>query len=348
MKHKAYLLALPTVVLASGCAEWALDNGPPQVPEAAGTWLAPLEPAPAEVWAPVPSTRWVTAPSSGELSARWLLPPGSAWAPYQKATLITALDDESRAADLPDVERLDVVADAWTAASAVANAGLPAGTMWVVDLRGAGSVAFAAALSQVGRQAVAPVLTFNNWPAENEFVPAEETLAALVAMRPLSPVAAGSQPIPVFLLDAWRLAYRYDAPDAEVTDNRYMLTPSDFPSADVLRMRGIERIVYVVEHLEPGRTEEDDLHETFLAYQRVGIEISIVDLEMLAATEPAARWVERIYASPLYVDETRETIVTDPHFYLRARGGFGGPRVIYGGWRGLGGSHGCFAFHAGG
>jgi hypothetical protein len=282
------------------------------------------------------------------LSARWLLAPGSPWAPYQKATLVTALDESDRFAELPDVEKLDVVAEARRAASAVAAAGLPADTLWMVDLRGAGSVAFGAALSMGSRDAVAPILTFNNWPAENEFVPAEETLAALVSMQPLLPPANGSAEVPVFLLDSWRLAYRHDSPDPEVTDNRYMLTQSDFPSAEVLRARGISRVVYVVESLETAPTEEDDLHETLLAYQEAGIAISITDLGALGLAEPGEPWRERRHERPLYVDTERVTIVSDPSFFFRARSGFGGPRVIYGGYSGLGGSHGCFAFHGGG
>jgi hypothetical protein len=72
---------------------------------------------------------------------------------------------------------------------------------------------------------VSLVTTFNNWPADNELVPAEETLAALVTMQPNLGADDEAGACPVFLLDAWRLAYRDDEINDEVTDNRYMLTP---------------------------------------------------------------------------------------------------------------------------
>jgi hypothetical protein len=341
--HKAFVLAIPTAVLASGCAEWAVDNRPPETPTAVGD---PPSTA-VESWSPVPPTRHLLAPSAQELSARWLLPAASPWAPYQKATLLTALEETEHDADLPDVEQLEVVGAARRAAKAVAASGLPPQTMWVVDLRGAGSVAFGAALTAATAEWVAPVLTFHNWPAENEFVPAEETLSALIATQPYLPDSDGSAEVPVFLLDSWRLAYRYDSPDPEVTDNRYMLTPADFPAPEVLLQRGIRRVVYVVEDLQVSSAEEDDLHEVFLAYENAGIAVSIADLNLLALAQPGPLWEEQRYVQPLYCDPNRVTIVSDPSFYFRARGGFGGPRVIYGGYRGVGGAYG-FGLHGGG
>ena len=47
--------------------------------------------------------------------------------------------------ELPRVAELDVVIEAEQAARVVANVGLPEDTMWMVDLRGAASVAFGAA-----------------------------------------------------------------------------------------------------------------------------------------------------------------------------------------------------------
>jgi len=219
--------------------------------------------------------------------------------------------------------------------------------MWLVDMRGAASVAFGAALSNLSPEAVTPILTFNNWPAELEVVPAEETLSALVAMRPTHRAAPdGGQP--VFLLDAWRLAYRNETPDDEATDNRYMLTPSDFPDAAALLARGIDHVLYVVESRTTTTTEEDDLQQTLLAYQHAGIAVSIVDLAWLARREAPVRWDEYLREVPLTIDPDRITVVSDPGFYVRAQGGFGGVHVYPGshppfhggaGW-GIGGGHG--------
>jgi hypothetical protein len=292
------------------------------------------------------------APSTAEVAARWVLPESNPWAAYDKMTLLASLGATDRVIELPHVQELDVVLDAQRAAEVVARVGLPEDTMWLLDLRGAASVAFAATLSKASSQGVAPVMTFNNWPAQNELVPAEETLAALVTMQPKLP--SPSDPgIPVFLLDAWRLAYRHERPDDETTDNRYMLTPSDLPDVAVLQSRGVRHVMYVVENLSVTTTEEDDLHESFAAYQAAGITISMVDLRWLFALENPSRWDERLYDRRLFV-EPRVTIMDDELFYRRAHGGFGGVHV-YGGGVGHGfgagigqGAHGGHGGHGGG
>jgi hypothetical protein len=278
--------------------------------------------------------REVTLPSDADAVAAWALPPTSPWARYEKLTLLSYLADVPVTATMPDVGALDVVRRAEAAAARVAGAGIPTDTMWVIDLRGAASVAFGATLSADARQPVAPVITFNNWPADNEVVPAEQTLAALVSMRP-RPLAAGEiQATPVFLLDAWRLALREVEPDPSAIDNRYVLLSSDFPDPAVLRARGIRRIVYVVEDRGQSTTEEDDFHEVALAYQDAGLTLSLVDLQQLSGLDvdvPAEhldeRWAYWLDDWALAVG-TRLTLFDDPRFYERARGGFGGVRAL--------------------
>ena len=104
---------------------------------------------------------------------------------------------------MPDINGLDVVRRAQAAASRLATQGVPPDTMWVIDLRGAASVAFGATLSQEASRPVAPVMTFNNWPADNEVVPAEQTLAAL--RRAQQPDVAAKEDL---LAEELRLAAR--------------------------------------------------------------------------------------------------------------------------------------------
>jgi hypothetical protein len=343
MIRRSFALAIPTALLASGaagCVEMGADASPPQMPVRENTASAALEAGP-----DVPPGRTVTVPSFDETAASWLLPATNPWAPYQKSTLLSVLDASEHVAELPDVMALAVVTQARRAATAVGAAGPPAGAMWVVDLRGAASVAFGAMLSVKSSESIAPVITFHNRPADNELIPAEETLAALATMRP-QPLLENEAGQPVFLLDAWRLAYRSERPDDEVNDNRYMLTPADLPDAGVLLARGINRIFYVVESLEIAKEEEDDLHEVFAEYQAAGIAICMVDLDLLAGVEPGSLWDEQLcYQRPLYIDPNRVTIVSQPSFYFRARGGFGGPGILHGGGHGFGGRH---AFGMGG
>jgi hypothetical protein len=350
--YQVTALAIPTALLASACSptdEWVR---PPLMPEPdAQTQTVPLPgdtpSTSVHEWRQIPPTRMMTVPSVGEAAAKWTLPPGNPWAPYQKTTLLMTLDSDERSGTLPDVEQLEVVASARRAASVVAAGGLPEGTMWLVDLRGPASVAFGATLSRESREPVSPVMTFNNWPADNESIPAEETLAALCTMQPRLP-AARAPSVPVFMLDAWRLAYRYDHPDDETTDNRYMLTSSDLPDGATLRARNIDHVLYVVESLEGAQLEEDDLHQTFLDYQAMGITTSIVDLAQLGGV--ADQWEETPYfGQPLYIDSGRITIISDASFYHRARGGFGGTHVVYGGGHGFAGAYGfVFGAHGGG
>jgi hypothetical protein len=257
-----------------------------------------------------PAWRQTAVPPMTEAMSRWMLPPQNPWSHYSKLTLLSALDGARSEVQLPEVSHLDVVADARVAATRLAAAGLPADTLWIIDLRGAASVAFGATLSELSAEPVAPVLTFNNWPSNNELVPAEETLAALVQYRPQLP-RVGVAGHPVFLLDAWRLAYRYDQPDDDVVDNRYMLSASDFPD-------GLD----VVEDLDETDTEEDDLNDLLTRYHAAGVGVSMVDLGWLSA--PDLPPLREYFTAHTFVVERRETIVTDPHFYRRSHGGFGG------------------------
>jgi hypothetical protein len=305
------------------------------------------------------ATEW-SLPSSAELDARWHLAPSSPWSRFHKPTLISSVDPMSGHATLPDVRRLEVAADADRAAAHVAEVGLPSDTLWLVDLRGAASAAFVSRLSRDAREPIAPVVTFNNWPATEAVVPAEETLAGLLAYPPRLPPpdeTALRKAHPVFLLDSWRLAYRFDEPEEGIFDNRYMLMPSDLPDVEMLRQHGITRIVYVVEDLDDAEVEEDDLNASFRAWQAAGIGIYLVDLDFLRSVPPPvngawqADWAIRLAPQSLWVRD-RYTLVEDPRFYARARGGFGlawgrpflapgfrvyGPRFYPGGGGGGGG-----------
>ena len=292
----------------------------------------------------VPDSREYALPTSAQLAAAWQVAPQSPWARYHKGTLLSAVDPMAGHATLPDVRRLEVAREAEAAAAHLAQVGLPANTLWLLDLRGAASAAFASRLSRESREPIAPVVTFNNWPAQDSVVPAEETLAGLLAFPPRLPppdAVALRNAHPVFLLDSWRLAYRFDEPGDETFDNRYMLMPSDLPDAETLRAQAITRVVYVVEDLDDAEVEEDDLNASFRAWQAAGIGIYIVDLEFLkkvpapvAGTWPVD-WAARLAPRGHWARD-RYTLVDDPRFYARARGGFGlmfGRPFIYPGYR---------------
>ena len=310
----------------------------------------------------VPEGAEVVLPSSTDLARAWQLPSDVAWSRYAKGTLMASVDPMGASATLPDVRSLEVVAQAEKAAVNVARSGLPRNTLWVVDLRGAASCAFAARLSKEAREPVAPVVTFNNWPADDAVVPADETLAGLLAFQPKPLPSSTTTAAPVFLLDSWRLAYRFDKPSDETYDNRYMVMASDLPDAATLKAQGITRVVYLVEDLDDAEVEEDDLHVSFGAWQAAGVGIYMVDLAFLNDVPPPANgtwlvdWNARLGPSAFRVRD-RYTLVDDPVFYGRARAGFGfafGRPAYHGHYRGGGGygygsgSHGSFRGGGGG
>jgi hypothetical protein len=129
---------------------------------------------------------------------------------------------------------------------------------------------------------------------------------------------------PIILLDAWRLAFRDDSPDDDVTDNRYMLSPADLPDAASLRALGVSRVVYLVEDLDEAETEEDDLHEAFMAYEAAGLSIFMVDLRFAAKQLQGHVVWNDVLVTHRYIVHPRVTICSDIHFYARSRGGFGG------------------------
>jgi hypothetical protein len=326
------LLLSPLALLASGCA------------------VRPWTPAVSVAyWSPAPQVHALQLPAQDDALRRWELPPSDPWAGYAKYTLLSSLDSRSVQVELPDVALLDTVQRAAAAGRQIGSEGLPPDTLWIVDMRGAASVAFGVALSQAADEPVSLVPTFNNWPAQDELIPAEETLAAMTTMSPHlpDPGAAGSRP--VFLLDAWRLAYRFDQPGDDTYDNRYILSPSDLPDPQTLRAHGIRRVVYLVQSLDDASVEEDDIHLSFLEWTRAGIPIAMIDLDRAEERTATDRWDEIWLDDGLWV-EPRVTIVDEPGFYLRARGGFGGlharpsPVHVGGGWTGhggYGGAHGA-------
>jgi hypothetical protein len=295
----------------------------------------------------VDHTEHKALPSSADLAARWRLPASLVWSRYQKITLVSSLDSTPADEELPAIEDLDVVRRASAVGARVADLGVPSDAMWLVDMRGAASVAFAASLSNRSPAPVAPVATFNNWPAENELVPAEETLAALIDFTPKIPAENTPNATPVLMLDAWRLAYRFDEPDDDVHDNRYVLNPPDFPDVATLKSQGIARVFYLVEDLDDAEVEEDDVHSVFIEYQAAGIQLFMIDLSTIEKASSLAPGAPEI-AARLLVVEPRAVLLDDPTFYARAHGGFGGLYAVGGGYWGGGFVHYGGGWHGGG
>jgi hypothetical protein len=153
----------------------------------------------------------------------------------------------------------------------------PATWALVVDLPGPESVAFAAGLQPF----CTAVFTFANWPHPRGVVPAHLTLAATVYYRATFAEALRALRRPaVFVLDRNRLAPYRDAQD--LFDNRYAV---NVPTVDLLRERGVERVLYVVPAgVDP--VELDDLNERFVEYRSAGVAVHMLGLGDLRLSDP--------------------------------------------------------------
>jgi len=238
--------------------------------------------------------------NSDDAYAVWA-PAESPWSPWVKPILFASEPDWDGAHD-PELAVIE--APPWLekpGSSAGYREARPAtpsadvSTAIVLDLLGAGGVAWGVALARKGWR---PVPLYNALTGPSPFLampsivdpssisapfgaPAPVLTAALVdvwpilrAMRRATPILGalalpGTAP-PVFLLDADR-RFGQGPPVPGRFDNRSISLPTDFPSAVFLRSRGIERVIVV----QGSSTEpQEDLAHTLLAWQEGGISIA--------------------------------------------------------------------------
>jgi hypothetical protein len=153
----------------------------------------------------------------------------------------------------------------------------------VVDLEGSEAVRAGLELARRGWR---PVPLFNATRGSKPLVDVFPTMTMLVAggeliastrIRPDAP--------PAFLIDARRMT-GYPVPGTY--DNRSIVLPQDFPSANLLRSRGINTAVLVREGT--GRPQED-LSHVLLRWQRGGISLKAQNLngeeDNLVVTPPS-------------------------------------------------------------
>jgi hypothetical protein len=193
-------------------------------------------------------------------------PPSAIWSRWAKPVLFSQMDsiapEENAAPDLP----VDV---SWAIGSDGATA-------MVVDLPGAQGVTLALSLAAVGYR---PVPLYNACPAPR-------LAKALVDVRPIMiALTSGASLLeslglpddapPAFLLDDSRNPATV-ASSPGMFDNRSVSLPTDFPSANFLRSRGIRLIVLVQSrHSYPA----PDLAHSLRRWQQAGLSILAVDID---------------------------------------------------------------------
>jgi hypothetical protein len=132
----------------------------------------------------------------------------------------------------------------------------------VVDLPGERALQVGAALTEHG---FAPVVLFNGVAsARNPIIAHDEALKALICYG--AALRMAEEPSPAFLLDSRRMQ---GTPVPGRYDNRWVTFPQDFPSAGLMRMRGIKRCYLLLD----GKRVADDLAHVLKRWQDAGIEM---------------------------------------------------------------------------
>ncbi|MFH0953194.1 MAG: hypothetical protein V1873_02570 [Verrucomicrobiota bacterium] len=195
-----------------------------------------------------------------ELYAMWssVSPTWSRWA---KPVLFAKLRPVWEAGAMPDWRGLDT---SWAPPPQEKTA-------LVVNLPGADSVRYGVALAARG---YAPVPLYNTCPGMDELVHVEGIMNALIGLSiELRGMRLEADAPPAFLLDADRLAGGAK-PLPRHFDNRWVVLPQDFPSANFLLSQGV-RTAMLVQYLvsSPG----DDLSHVLRRWQDAGIRVLMKD-----------------------------------------------------------------------
>ena len=194
-------------------------------------------------------------------------PPDGVWSPWVKPVLFAHL---SASGTLPKVEVSDFAGDLQPPRSG--------GRAIVVDLPGFESIGLGLDLLRFGFR---PVTLFNACPAPEflgertgEVVPTTLLLSALLqGTERLQSAGLPLDAPPAFLLDSDRLGIGLPIGLGRF-DNRWVVFTTDFPSANVLALRGIVGVQVV----HRGALN-DDLIDVLRQWQRAGLELSHIDLQ---------------------------------------------------------------------
>jgi hypothetical protein len=198
-------------------------------------------------------------------------PPQAVWSRWAKPVLFAETGLPPLAPGLIEIPEPGIHADQQTAV--------------IVDLPGAESVAAGLALARAGFR---PVPLYNTSSHPFALVDTKPIVEALVAGAPeLAGITLFQEATPAFLLDAQRLAPGKAAVPGRF-DNRWVVFPQDFPSANFLLSRGVRRVVLLWR--EEGLLPED-LSHVLLRWQKAGIELWSCrpggDLQPLTVARPS-------------------------------------------------------------
>jgi hypothetical protein len=213
-------------------------------------------------------------------------PPGAAWSLWAKPVLFVQMPEPG--ADAPPPAETAPWQDrdtSWVPAH-------DGHTFLVIDLPGEESVYVALTLARRGYR---PVPLFNACTADRELVDQKRIQCALQrGAADLQAQHLAADAPPAFLLDSLRSYYRGGLPGD--FDNHWRAYPEDFPSVELLRGRGLTRML-LVQSGRPG--VPDDLQMTLWDWQQAGIAVQCKDVtnavppQLLRLAAPS--WLRRLW-----------------------------------------------------
>jgi hypothetical protein len=239
----------------------------------------------------------------GETSYDAWAPAGGIWTPWAKPALFVHMEKcQLLGESLGDWKSIDV---RWAPEPRRATA-------LIVDLPGLLAARTGVALAAVGYR---PVPLYNVTVGARPLVAVEpigdclmEGSAALMEMR----IAADAPP--AFLLDSKRLKPDI-IPVPGHFDNRWMVTPQDFPSANMMLSRGIAEVIVVQ---NDDRLPLEDLAHVLLRWQKSGIRIRTLEAGSTRGVQDITVKEPSMFRKAWY----RALALTG--FRRNAAGGFGG------------------------
>lgn len=191
------------------------------------------------------------------------------WVQWVKPALFDRLD-EVHAAEKAQPAR---ASKALARIESIDTSWLPPKSAVIVDLPGRRAVRAALAL---GRRGLRPVFAVNAncGPPGVEAISTEKIRRLLVAAADLPACfPTGPDVAPAFILDSRRSGGEWQPPPGSF-DNRWVLFPSDLPSAKQLRSAGIEQVVV----MQAGPVCLPDLAAVLRAYQAARLSLLLRDV----------------------------------------------------------------------
>ncbi|HET9227537.1 MAG TPA: hypothetical protein VFR31_12775 [Thermoanaerobaculia bacterium] len=203
-------------------------------------------------------------------------PQDSVWSPWAKPACFAEMPPDIPGAAMPVYSGAEAPEGTFDAGP------IDTWTAFVVDMPGLRSVEIGLGLARAGYR---PVPMFNTAYHAAAIVPVAEILRKLHKAEPeMRSLMIASEAPPAFLLDARRLEPSTAAAPGKF-DNRWVVFPQDFPSANFLLSRGIRQVIVLQSdslHDKPRL----DLAHVLRRWQEAGLQLYVQDPDGQQAPRP--------------------------------------------------------------